>query len=224
LLVGTACTACYLGLTQTARLIERDLYVGLAVERAEPSLTFEAMSVLYGVGTGMALGGLLLWPARRLRGMSFPTYPGEYLLIALGLFSAFGLGVRFLSTLMRSLQDVAPGLWFELLPLMLFGLVGAAIWFWAGALVRIRRWRRFFFLSAAVQMLNTLLGCGGIGPIATNLYVLLAVVLTVIVVQDHRQGFRYPWPHWLGVGIRLWFSLTSLGWFVLWTFFRDSWL
>ena len=54
-------------------------------------------------------------------------------------------------------------------------------------------------------------------------YVLLTIILVVIVVRDHRQGMRYPWSHWLSVGIRYWFTLLSVGLLVLDTFFRH-WL
>jgi hypothetical protein len=225
LLGATTCVAIYLGLAQTAQLITADL-----AEGADRSLIFEASSVLHGLGSGIALAGLLLWFARRRRGIPFPRHPGEYMLVVQAMICLLGLGFQFLVAYLRVLSEEETSalpmyFWLDKIWVVL-SLVHALLWMVADLRIRIRRWQRFFFLCAGAHVLGGFLHCAGVNEfIAAHylLYVLVTIVLVVIVVRDHRQGMRYPWSHWLGVGLRFWFALLSLGWFVLVTFFLD-WL
>ena len=80
LLGATTCVAVYLGLAQTAQLITADL-----ADRADGNVVYEGSAVLHGLGSGIALGGLLLWMARRRRGVlrqreidAVPVSPAEF--------------------------------------------------------------------------------------------------------------------------------------------------
>ena len=225
LLGATTCVAVYLGLAQTAQLITAEL-----ADRSETRVIFEASSVLHGLGSGIALSGLLLWFARRRRAAPFPRHPGEYMLLVQAMICLLGLGFQFLFAYLRVLSEqetsaLSMYLWWDKIVAVLY-LIHALLWMVADLRIRIRRWQRFFFLCAGAHVLSGFLSCAGIDQFVAAhylLYVLVTIVLVVIVVRDHRQGLRCPWSHWLGVGLRFWFALLSLGWFVLVTFFRD-WL
>jgi hypothetical protein len=225
LLGATACVALYLGLAQTARLVE-----AAVADRGEASVVWEASSVLGGLGAGIALSGLLLWFVRRLRGKPFPRHPGEYMLVVEAISCLLGLGLHFLFVYLRVWSEddwsaIPMYFWWDKI-LIVFYLIHAVIWTVAGTRIAVRRWRRLFFLCAASNVLDGFLNCAGIAsfvPVHYLLYVLVSIVLVVIVIRDHRQGMRYPWSHWLAVGIRFWFALLSVGWFVLFTFLQH-WL
>ena len=218
LLVGTACVAIYLGLEQTARGLPVDV-----VNLSERTIVLEAFRLLYALGAGIALGGLLLWVARRLRGMPFPRHPGDYMLVVEGILCLLFLGLGLLWPLLNVMSEhglIYP--WWS--GIVFLYVINALVWFAAARWIGIRAWRRFFFLCAGARLLACCLDCGGLFRFAAGhpaLYVLICAVLVVIVVREHRRGLRYPWTHWLGVGIRIWFVLLNLVWFVLATFFSQ---
>jgi hypothetical protein len=80
LLMWTACVAVWLGLQR----VVGQLFWNSAHPFGDSILKI-ADTVLTSLGNGAALGGLLLWVARRRRGLPFPKHPGEYLLVVLGL-------------------------------------------------------------------------------------------------------------------------------------------
>jgi hypothetical protein len=225
LLGATTCVAVYFGLARTAQLITAEL-----ADRPDGNVVFEASSVWYGLGSGIALSGLLLWVARWRRAVPFPRHPGEYMLIVQAIICVLVLGLHFLSGYLRLLSEQETSafsvyFWQDKIWVALY-LVHALLWMVADIRIGIRRWQTFFFLCAGVHVLSGFLNCAGMDRFVAAhylLYVLLSIVLVVIVVRDHRQGMRYPWSHWLGVGIRFWFTLLSLVWFVLETFFQH-WL
>jgi hypothetical protein len=225
LLAATTCVAVYFGLFQTAQLITADL-----ADQSDTRLVSEASSVLYGLGSGLALSGLLLWLARRWRGVPFPRHPGEYMLVVQAVACFVNLGVHFLLAHLWALSEQETSTfyfypWWRVIRLVQC-LTYAALWMVADLRVGHRRWQTFFFLCAASQLLLGLLALGEIerfGAVFRVPYMLLTIVLVVIVVRDHRQGLRFPWSHWLSVGIRFWFTLLSLWWLVLETFF-EHWL
>ncbi len=225
LLGATTCVAVYLGLVETARLITADL-----IDPSDPRVIFEASSVLYGLGSGIALAGLLLWFGRRLRGKPFPRHPGEYMLMVQAVSCFVNLGAHFLFSHLWALSEQETSTfyfypWWKVIRFVQC-LTYAALWMVADLRVGHRRWQTFFFLCAASQVLFGLLALAEIDRFHGVFYVgyvLLTIVLIVIVVRDHQQGMRYPWTHWLSVGIRFWFTLLSLWWLVLETFFQH-WL
>ena len=224
LLGAMTSVAVYFGLVETIRLI--------AVQSGyppDPSTVLRVSPVLYGLGRGLALGGLLLWFARRRRAVPFPRYPGEYMLLVQAticlLFLARGCLACSLSVISEQGRPVLSLALYSTMMSHVTDLIRALIWTVAGLRIRMRRWRTLFFLYAAATLLVGLLTCGGIARLGAAFCVpelLVTIVLVVIVVRDHRQGTRYPWSHWLGVAICFWVALLNLG-FVLEIFFRH-WL
>ncbi len=216
LLVGTACVAVYLGLAQTSQELCAEIY-----DSAERSVAEQGIWILFAVGAGIALGGLPLWITRRRRGMPFPCYPGEHLLMVQATLSLLGLGVGMLWPALyvllgeTGMYRVWSGVFFLYLLLRAAAYSSGAIW------VAVRAWRRYFCLCAAVELLGgACVCCSGVPADSPNrvLYVLVSVVLLAIVIREHRRGLRFPWTHWLGVAVRLWFmALSALYLALLWT-------
>ncbi len=74
LLVWTACVAVYFSFIRTrAQYVQAQYTSGPGV-----------FPVLYGLGFGTALAGLVLLASRRLRGFPLAKHPGEYLLLSAG--------------------------------------------------------------------------------------------------------------------------------------------
>jgi hypothetical protein len=197
LIVGITCVAVYLGAMQTPLIVSSATF-----DEAETSVLFKAMLLFSCLGAGIALGGPCLLVARLVRRAPFPIHPGEYLLVLWGVNS-----VVFLAASSSALFPEYPLWWMFVGP---FRVIGALICLWAANLAEAGRWRGFFLLMAGVQVMGCLLCC--LGPIVNVQDVLFSVVLAVIVVRDHWQGLRYPWTHWLGVGLQVWFTLATLGW------------
>jgi hypothetical protein len=217
LLGATTCVAVYFGLVQTIRLIAFD-----QPGPADPSVAAEASGVLYGLGWGLSLGGLVLWFVRRWRGMPFPRHPGEYMLLVEATVCLLLLARGFLSAyvsvmLERGSLALSVPLWGNTIPFV-FDLCRAIVWTVAGFRIGIRRWRRFFFLVAVSEIIVYFFACGGfaLGFAAfCGGEVLVVIVLAAIVARDHRRGLRYPWSHWAGVAIWFWSALLNLGFLVL---------
>ena len=205
LIVGITCVAVYLGLMRTPLSLS-----GPTFDREETGVFFKGMLLFSCLGAGIAMGGPCLLLARVVRGVPFPIHPGDYLLVLWGVNSIFSLGASFV------LVSEYRMWWMFIGPLR---MVGAVICLWAANLVETGRWRAFFFLMAGVQVIGCLLCC--LGPIVNVQDVLFSVVLAVIVVRDHWQGLRYPWTHWLGVGLQIWFALATLGWLAAIVFFWE---
>ena len=212
LLVLTACVAAYLGITRTYMLASSQR-VGI-----RPAPTLEtAVGGVAGIASGAALAGLLLFLARRFRGMPFPRHPGEYLLVMMGVNAAVGV-----ATMPLNLLSWDPGRWWGVyvgIGRLVLG-INALIWIWALIQVKILRWRVFFLSIPAsyLLMFGLVLQYGGLyGGMHFMGRVLLAprtlplLVLAVVLLKDHFDRTRYPWTHWYGVGTRLWLDAATLG-------------
>lgn len=214
LLVWPACVAVYLGI------------LGL-VFPTDASGRMPVHWVLNAIGSGAALGGLLLWVARRLRGWRFPRYPGEYLLAALGLCALlFGLWYPLSGMLVRRGANVFPSNAVNIaLTVVLLGRV--AVFVWAGVRVKVRRWR-WLLLAIAVEsaLPAAMLWVGPLAyfrPLWLGYEVAQAAIVVWLVAlsgTDHLRGFRYPWTHWLGVAVPLWQGALVLATWVanVWTY------
>jgi hypothetical protein len=175
--------------------------------------------VLYGIGWGTALAGVVLMMARSYRGLPFPVYPGEYLLVLTGLDVTVRLVLSMLPSIL--LLWCKPDFGFGLLLrafqfLAAFGFY-AWVFVWAVTRVTIRRWRAFFLAIPASYGIWLLLLYGGFDQWTITRYVprfLIATVLTAVVLIDLVDRRRYPWTHWLGVGTRLWLDAPAVGCFV----------
>jgi hypothetical protein len=224
LLAATACVAFYLGLMQSAERLTQML----AEFRRYPSddsllgRISQASTLFYGLGAGIALGGLPLWVARRVRGMRFPRHPGEYILVVVGIAGLLNLGEQFVFVFVSSLL-FGGGLnysWFVGI-IFVLSLAVALLWFVAARRVAIRAWRRYFYLCAGATLLADFASCGSFRSGRYVVAMLTDAILVWMVVREHRRGLRYPWSHWVGVGVKLWFGLLSLAWFVLTAFFWE---
>jgi len=213
-LVWTACVAVYLGTT-------RDLWL-----RESMPLALQVHWAARSFAAGAALGGVLLWISRRLRGIAFPACPGEYLLLAMGLTTALYLGFLVLP-LIRMLVGVQDPAWNEafwrIVPLVANG-VYIVLLAWAAVRVKTPRWRLLFIgwaLSAFPYLFLPF-----IPYFLTRMcqFATLAVdgCLVVVVLIDVARGIRYPWTHWLGVAVRLWsgFTLAAL---MVWQIVAGTW-
>jgi hypothetical protein len=214
LMVWTACVAVHLS-------IMRSLWP--ADGSTEPALIPWMLS---SVGGGAALGGLLLWAARRIRGERFPRHPGEYLLIVEGLCMAFFLAIWTpIWIFLLRIEDYFY-FYFTVPEVAISGLylVQTTIFLWAAVKVRVRRWRWFFLAWSGTTLLSMPLLCCGVLQIGGSQQVAHLVIggwLVAVVLKDHFQGLRFPWTHWLGVAIRFWLTAASLGWF-LWQMLLET--
>jgi hypothetical protein len=206
-LVWMACAAVYLGMNRVwgARVVacglqdpEEMVFVGLK-----------------GIGAAAALGGLALWAARRSRDWRFPRYPGEYLLVVLGVSALLSL-VVFVTSLAFDPSNSFTVFFLSNVSSVL-SPIPALLLVWAAVFVKVPRWRWLFYVSAASQLLPAL-GSSGIAFRCFHLheFVFYAVWawLAVVVISDHLRSLRYPWTHWLGVAVYLWSGAVAAGWYV----------
>lgn len=213
-LVWTACAAVYLGLM---RFVSSLHTLGGQVP---------VSTALYALPMGASLGGLLLWVARRARGLRFPRHPGEYLLVVIGLqvFVHLALGIPFWIAALCG--DSGPGSATYHLILLGSGVAAALFFAWAAVRVNIRRWRWFFLVGVA----GVLLPAGVFVTVRVSPYLAMFVLsgatrysarlaidlwLLGIVIKDHVEGRRYPWTHWLGVAVRWAFTLAGFASYLL---------
>ena len=223
LLVWTACVAVYFSVVRA--LVPPDW-----APRLEPSLI---LAVGAEIGRATALGGLLIWVARRYRRLPFPEQPGETFLVLLGIDAArivlslpIGYGVE-----LGAIPWWAQALFSSLAVLLI-----CVLYLIAAVRTKTLRWRVYFITvlaaSAIVVLLplSLMLAESLLGPTFTagrrlipflpDLPRLLpGAVLLFVAVKDARQGLRYRWTHWLGTGIGLWnglLGILSAAW-VTWT-------
>ena len=163
---------------------------------------------LYG---GVVTSGVVIWLARRIRGIRFPTEPGEWLLVVPGLLAIVALAGFYVSK-----PDQASRIW--------LGIVICCACFLIGMFPRLcyrgnENWR-VVFTSFAILMampivvfgFSVIAGLGGPAP-PVLLYVLVfAVFMTTfalfgsaVSIDYHSKHAQRGWMHWVGVA-----SLASL--------------
>ena len=177
------------------------------------SVTDLAFYLGYGVGSGVALAGLLLWPARRYRGLPFPTQPGERLLILLGMGALLEMlrNLILLRTFYGSDYDSVFLILLEIFHLLLV-VVLAVLYLLAVVRTKILRWRLYFIVAAsllgfyapALVVLSSPSSLLWPPLIYVSPHLVGLVFLLGAVLRDVVQKIRYGWPHWLGVAIALW--------------------
>lgn len=174
-------------------------------------------SILESLAYGAALAGLLLWAARRWRGLPFPKHPGEYLLAVVGLNQALRFLYVFLAYPVTNER-------LTLVTALMHGYhaLQCLVLVWPLLAVKSRRWRVFFgtllashillFLHIAlpVRVLLTPAISPGLLVSSIVLHVAADAILLAIVLKNRWEGIRYPWTHWLGVAVRLWLALTGI--------------
>ena len=234
-MVWTACAAVYFSIVRTAQL-------GFAEKVPVDGLMFAWLG--QGVGAGAALGGLVLFAARRYRGPRFPTQPGETLLVLLGV----GVVIEFVRYLASFLMVAAltadpnsapmpfrfDGSSQSLLLTVVAIVQGAlsvflfVLYIIAVVRTKILRWRLYFLTVIITPVLYFLAApaAGLLGRPSVWLvllfsgvtHLILTAVLLAVVSADAYQKLRYRWTHWLGVAVALWggvFALIILVWTIL---------
>jgi pimeloyl-ACP methyl ester carboxylesterase len=189
-----------------------------------------AIWVGFGIGSGAALAGLLLWPARRYRRLPFPTQPGERLLILLGVGALLGLARNLLIVGGEMPSDVGALCFvFQNVFQMLTSGILSVFYLLAILRTKILRWRLYFIAAAAAYML------GFVPPmlledllqptsrfwfplVRTCPSLLGSLFLVGAILRDEFQGVRYRWPHWLGVIIAIWGNAMRIVWGLWWAF------
>jgi hypothetical protein len=203
LLVGTTCIALYLAISRHIRIE--------AQSAADPST---AIWVLWSIGTGAALSGLILLVSRRWQEERFPVHPGEALLVVMSVDAWIDLSVHSLMALYllvtQSSLNAAVQLWYAA-PFYLQTIVMAVLYFVTARRLESPRWRSVFWFSGTAYLLYPFC-CNQTIPMAISLTSNL--ILIFVVVSDHQEGARYPWTHWLGVGLKLWFTPLIAAWLV----------
>ena len=215
LMVLTACVALWMGILRALALATGGDLSTLGSD------SYQAMAgSLYGIGGGAGLAGLILFFARRLRGFRFPVHPGEYLLVISGISNTLWLAINpvYVWIAHRGISG-QPSMWvFWSVALAAFA-INAAVFVWALVRVKIRRWR-IFLLSIPVchlagyglmWMSVRIASPGPMFYVIQNVAPLAAaVVLLIVVIQDHLEGKRYPWSHWMGIALRLWLAVVGI--------------
>ena len=209
----TACVAAYLAFWQTLQPWPEGFGTGLAF-----------LAILQALGSGAALGGLVLLVARRRRGMPFPVHPGDYLLTVLGLELVLHLPLVILQRFFGTTLALSLGESWVHASNLFSVVVGTALRVWPAMRLTSRRWRFAFALAAAARLAMTVpilstwlrVGPGPLGIFRSSLelpqglrWVSLAVFVGVLVV-DRRVGRRYPWTHWAGLLTLFWISAVVL--------------
>lgn len=219
-LVWMTCVAVCLGITRA--------WWGIQIaDRASGPQSILIYLGLLDIGSGAALGGLALWMTRRLRGWTFPRYPGEYLLAVLGVTVLLSLAMYITDLVLASFDEGGAGhaksIVFDGYGQFAQGLIRGLFLLWAVVCVKVPRWRLFFFGVLATGLLPSFCVFWLMGLMGPNrvLYFVLSVWLIALVITDHFQGRRYPWTHWLGVAVYLWYEAVAAGW-ALWQSFAAN--
>jgi len=221
-MVWTACVAVYFSF---ARTISPDSWDQEGAARM-------VFRLIYGVGFGTALGGLLLWVARRRRGLPFPSQPGETLLVLLSVGALVNLSQSSIFSLVATLEelDASYNAWWwrnTLFNITMFlrTLFLGVLYLSAAVRTDVTRWRLYLTLvvvsslvSYTVFLGQSFFGLYGLTTvqIIQGIYLLPRAVLLVVVIRDVLQPAGYRWTHWLGAGIDLWLAASTAGWLV-WT-------
>lgn len=222
LLVWTACVALYLGLT---RMMTEMIVAHTADYSPAPATLRGTLAGTFnGIGSGTALGGLLLFASRPSRGFRFPSHPGEYLWVLLGLGVAIRLVGMSLTTVWYILAGGGTALttWVSWPFLLLSLVLHVAIWIWVLVRVKKRRWRVYFAILIASNVLYfapvallARLAPALVPALGSIVHIVLRLavdtVLVVVLLKDLADAERYPWTHWLGAVTRLWFTAVSVG-------------
>lgn len=217
-MVWTTCVALYFGIT---RAFTRTSNAG-----EPPPIGMLLHWSGWGIGAGTGLGGLWLCLARRCRGVRFPVHPGEYLWIAIGIRVAIGLAIQATWYLAVSADPsrARPSLVASLALQFVAVVFVCLVLLVAVRRIKIRRWRTFLLVLIVAQVLAFfwMAAARQFGGFLSALNLIPCGVLVVVVLMDIRQRRRYPWPHWVGVGLDLWLYVVCTGW-LIWVFWFRQW-
>ena len=214
----TACVAVQFSVGKTFPFVQTD-----SVLQLEPSLI---LAVGAEIGRGTALGGLLLLVVRRYRRLPFPSQPGEWLLVLLGIRTVTAILQRGLLFYMAPNDTMS---WQAFSGFgVLISLLMAVLYVLAAVKTRILRWRVYFVaalvagvMTVILPFLVSLVGAmppntpKGLAALHQSPWLALSVLLLYVAVKDAGGDVPFRWPHWLGVGIALWNAILLVAWIVL---------
>jgi hypothetical protein len=169
------------------------------------SVILRTMSVS---AAGAAVGGLLIFFARRRRGMAFPVQPGEWLLVMFGAIDVIDLAVYY-SALFKADRTYYTHGWYEWHyfseHVEYFLAFGLAAYFCKSA----GPWRWFFWTATIAAILSAKRAMGPIVDDWQSIYTqpwlrwpalaICAGMLAIAVGSDWRNWTRRGWVHWVGV-------------------------
>lgn len=210
IMIWTACIALAFAITRSLGVWQQ---IGEQWDASETLLQIGSAAFVCGhcVFFATALGGVLLWVARRRRRFAFPRHPGEWLLaafsVSLMLTQTTWIAMLALDPLVvQSGSDFGPGIWIVLyLGFMLFqAAASTGLFAFAAVRTQVARWRVFFIIAAVIQ-LSQILSC-----IYYFALLISSGALIVALIKDRKQRARYPWPHWLGVAFYLSYGLLHV--------------
>ena len=209
LLAWVSCTAFYLGLQQSEmdRATAVDVY---------SSTVYSIYRIAWGVGMGIALASLLLLVARRIRGISFPTHPGEFLAVLQGVLNLSSLATYSLLLLEDHgyVDRMALDATWKLSLIIRLPVYAALAFFLVRALLVTHsyRWRVYFILAGAYLVF--LCTPWGNAQILDCMELTLFAALLMAVIFDLRFNDIRPWTHWVGISMQVWMWLTQ--WVTIW--------
>lgn len=176
-------------------------------ERLEVSLTEQTFfGSVRAITDGPAVAGLLVWLARKRRGVRFPVQPGEWLLVLDGI-SAL-LMLLTMTAWCQLPQEHANQILLLPAGLMAGGYLIAALW------PPLPKWWRFALLANSslwgVELAQHFLISNFFQIIPDSLYDLIGplyflasmasvIVLIVCIIIDQRRHIQRGWLHWTGV-------------------------
>lgn len=216
-MVGTALVACHFSVYRSLRMLRPE----------EVSLWNQGQWLVFGLAAGLALGGPLLFVARRSRGMCFPMHPGETLWILQGIACLCAIAVQMTIGVFILLEG-SDGFFDPGDYLLRWGLhfarcvLVATIYLVAARRTRIGRWRVFFYAHTAHYAAYLVFTCAGFTLARYWTFLFPGGVLAAVVLTDVLRRGRYPWSHWSGVAIYFWFCGGSICSMVYYTFFLPS--
>jgi hypothetical protein len=209
LLIWTALSAVFMGYFNLVMRLQPDSMPRAITDWINSPANF-AFRTVGSMASGAELGGVLLFVARRWRGLRFPVQPGEWLLFMGGITSLLGM-VSYLS-LMVTRETLGVGEFRTAAYSLIICLFGIAEYMfpWLGCKDS-RAWRWFFFTATVLAFLTLFMTLVGIafrgallqlpqpGLIHWIAIGFAAVTFAIAVIGDLRRRTSRGWVHWVGV-------------------------
>ncbi len=166
---------------------------------------FIVIRIAYAMYGGVVIGGVIMWLARRYRGVPFPTEPGEWLLVAQGKLVLSMLGIALsVSVLERGNYRVE-----LVITALLLGAIAVTGSIPAFFYRKDDPWRWFFWAFAmfcivplVTFLLGMLIGFAVVvvlGIFAVMAFLIGIMLFVVAIKSDLNQAVVRGWVHWTGV-------------------------
>ena len=150
---------------------------------------------------GAALGGLLMWAKRRWQGIRFPVSPGEFLIILFGtVFTARTVELLLIGVYPWGVIPFAVLTRLAMVGICVLAVCRSTDWVWKGFFV-LQVVTSLCFLAVYFPKWTAAHVCVRMLPTCLWISLILLIVALLCGFYRHR---RFPWTHWLGVGILVW--------------------